>query len=130
MLLLLKIIGFWLLFVVIAILNAGLREKVLHPWMGHWSLPMSGVTLSVLIFGVTVLIIPLFGKLSTAQYWLIGGSWLMFTLAFEFLFGHYGQGKPWPETLEIFNVAQGNLMTLVLIITLISPYLASKLRNL
>jgi hypothetical protein len=32
MLLLLKIIGFWLLFVVIAILNAGLREKVLHLW--------------------------------------------------------------------------------------------------
>lgn len=128
--LLLKAMGFWLLLVVTAILNAGLREKVLLNRLGPWSLPVSGLSLSLLIFFVTLAAIPIFATNKVSHYGLIGGLWLILTLSFEFLFGHYGMGKPWSEILEIFDIQHGNLMSLVLLVTLCSPYLAARLRGL
>lgn len=125
-----KALGIWLLLVITAIINATLREKVLLAWIGKWSLPVSGISLSLLIFLVTLAVIPLFATHEPSHYWLIGSLWLMLTLSFEFLFGHYQMGKSWQEILEIFAIQRGNLMTVVLIITFLSPYLTAQLREL
>lgn len=128
--LLLQIVTLWLLLVAVAIFNAAIREKILLKIVGHWSLPLSGLTLSILIFFVTLIVIPLFTAKSAFHYWMIGGMWLILTLSFEFLFGHYVIGKSWTEIFMIFNVLQGNLMSLVLLTTFFSPYLAAHLRQL
>ncbi|MEZ5672855.1 MAG: hypothetical protein R3E08_10960 [Thiotrichaceae bacterium] len=93
--LLLKIIGFWLLLVVTAIANAGLREHLLRKLLGDWSLPVSGITLSLLIFIVTLAIVLFFANHQASHYMWIGGLWLVFTLSFEFIFEAYYMGKSW-----------------------------------
>ncbi len=122
--------GMWGLFVVLAILNAAFRKNVLGPLIGHpVALPLSGFLLSILVFLATLALIPKLRGGSTLHYWAIGGAWVILTLAFEFFFGHFLMGKTWAEILEIFNVSQGNLMSLVLIAIAVSPYLARRLRR-
>ncbi|MBI4463852.1 MAG: hypothetical protein HY647_04020 [Acidobacteria bacterium] len=128
---LVKAAGIWILFVPLAILNGIVREKLLVPWLGQTgALPLSGVLLSVLIFLLTLLLLP-FLKVSIAfQYWVVGGLWFLLTIAFEFLFGHYVVGESWTKLWEVFNVFEGNLWLLALLTTACSPYLAARLRGL
>jgi len=122
--------GVWGLFVVLAILNAAFREKVLGPLIGHpVALPLSGILLSIPVFLVTLALIPKMRGASALPYWAIGGAWVLLTLTFEFIFGHFVMGKTWGEILEIFNISEGNLMWLVLIVIAVSPYLAWRLRE-
>lgn len=126
----LKATGVWGLFGGLAILNAAFRETVLGPLIGHpLALPLSGILLSILVFLITLALIPKFRGASALQYWAIGGAWVLLTLAFEFMFGHFVTGKDWGEILEIFNISEGNLMSLVLIAIAVSPYLAWRLRG-
>ena len=71
---LLKACGVWVLLVLLAVLNGTVREKRLVPLLGaQWALPLSGISLSLLILGATLLLLPCLGILSPSQYWLVGG---------------------------------------------------------
>ena len=121
----------WLLLVVLAIVNGTLREKLLVPLFGQAvALPLSGVTLSVLILLLTYLLLPFLKASGASDYWLIGALWLVMTLGFEFVFGHYVARKPWPEILAAYDVRTGNLWPLVLVVTFLAPYLVARFRGL
>jgi hypothetical protein len=129
--LLFKAIGIWVLLVVVAVLNGVIREKLLAPRIGACrALPLSGVLLSVVIFLITLILIPIFQPSLPWHYWLVGGTWVSMTVAFEYLFGHYVMEHSWRELTETYNVRTGNLWSLVLLTTAISPYLAAWLRGL
>jgi hypothetical protein len=51
------------------------------------------------------------------------------TVLFEFGFGHWIAGKPWNELLAAYSICKGNLWVLVLLVTLISPYVAARVRG-
>lgn len=124
----LKSIGIWLLIVIVAIINGAIRDKLLTPLIGaHLSLPISGITLSFLVFVITYFAIPFFGNIKSRVYILIGLFWIILTLAFEYLFGHYVIGKSWYEINQVFDVYNGNLFTVVLVVTGLSPWAAAKL---
>ncbi len=123
--------GIWLLMLLAAILNAALREQLFTPWLGKVAaLPLSGVTLSVLVFGIALVFIPRLGRLRTALYFTIGLIWVALTLVFELLLGHFLQGQTWQETAQVLNILQGDLFALVLLVSLLSPWLAASLRGL
>lgn len=127
----LKSLAVWLVLVVVAILNGTLRERALIPALGRTrGLQVSGVVLSLLIFLVSLLAVPWFGRLGAAQYWLIGAFWLLLTEAFEFGFGRFVERKSWHELLRAYRLVEGNLWLVVLVVTLASPYLAAKARQL
>lgn len=127
----LRAIGIWILFIVVAILNGVIRAKLLVPLLGqHLALPFSGVLLSILIFLITLFFVSALRLSISRQYWLVGGMWLLLTVAFESIFGHYVMGESWSRLLEAYNVAKGNLWVLAPLTTLVSPYLAAKLRGL
>jgi hypothetical protein len=126
-----KAFGIWLLFMVLAMLNGTLRVKVLTPFLGgKWSLPLSGILLAVAIFLVTYAFIPKLKPPRQAGYWMIGGLWVLLTLAFEFLFGHYVIGESWSSLLEAYNIRKGNLWSLVVVVIFIAPAASAKLRGL
>ncbi len=128
---LLKGLGMWLILVVVAIFNGALREMVLMPHMGiEVALPLSGVFLSISVFLVTFFLIPFIGKKEGYVYLSIGLLWVVLTLAFEFLFGHYVAGRPWSEIVQVLNIRKGDLFIVVLIVSAISPWLAAKAREL
>jgi len=54
---------------------------------------------------------------------LIGGFWVILTILFEFVFGHYVIKNPWQKLLADYNILKGRLWSLLLLTELISPLL-------
>jgi len=128
---LLKALVLWIAILVLAILNGTLREKALIPAMGSFgALISSGIVLSVCIVLVAFLTAPWYGTLPSSQYWLLGLFWLFLTLLFEFSFGRFVQHKDWAQLLEAYTFKGGNIWPVVLAVTLLSPWLAARLRGL
>lgn len=126
-----KAFAIWLCILMMAIANGMLREAVLIPVLGKVpGLILSGVLLSVLILAVSYLALPWFGVWPPARYIAIGFGWLLLTLIFEFSFGHFIQGKPWPQLLEAYTFKDGNIWPIVLLVTVMAPYIAAKMRGL
>jgi hypothetical protein len=128
---LLKATGIWLVIVVAAILNGALREKLLVPLLGSsMALPLSGVSLAILVFVISFMFVPFIDASESKTYIAIGFLWVVFTLSFEFIFGYFVAGKSWREVLEVFNIKKGDLFLVVLCVTAISPWFAAKIRGL
>jgi hypothetical protein len=127
----LKACVFWVLLLALAILNAVAREKLFVQWFGPQLAQMlSGVSLSVLIFLATLLSVNWLGLRTVGQCWLVGMMWLVMTVLFEFLFGHYFAGHSWEALLQAYRFPLENLWLLVLLVILVSPCLAARLRRL
>lgn len=126
----LKAFILWLLILVLAVLNGLFREYVLLPASGSFlAFAVSGILLSVIIFSVAYVAVPWYGALSSARWLLIGLFWLFMTLVFEFGFGRFVQDKTWAELLDAYRFAGGNLWSLVLVIMVLSPWTAARLRG-
>ena len=127
---LIKSVGVWLVLLFFAIINGLFREKILTPLLGiQFSLPLSGIIFLLIMFLITLIFIPLFGKADVSIYFTIGSLWVLLTLGFEFVFGHFVAGKNWLEIIQVSNIKKGDLFLFVLIVSAISPWLAAKLRG-
>jgi len=121
----------WFILLVIAVLNGGFREAVLAPQMGRGvAQAVSTVMLSVLILAVGWISVPWIGPQTIQDAWTIGIIWVVLTLAFEFLGGHFLFGKPWQELLADYNLFAGRIWVMVLIVTLMTPVIAFTRRGL
>jgi hypothetical protein len=58
-----------------------------------------------------------------------GSIWLVLTVAFEFLFGHYVMKNPWSTLLHDYNILAGRIWLLVLAWIMIVPYIVYRLRS-
>ena len=124
-----KAFAVWCAILVLAIANGALREGVLIPRLGlHAGMILSGVLLAALIVLVSTLCLPWFDLHSTRALLLLGLGWLGLTLAFEWSFGLL-RGKSTSELLAAYAFKDGNLWTLVLLVTLLAPLLAAWLRG-
>jgi len=131
LIILLKSTGIWFVIVIAAVLNGLLREKVLVPSIGgELALPASGIILSALVFSIAFVFVPFIGAIEARTYVLVGFWWVVLTLAFEFLFGHFVMGKSWQEIVQVFNIKKGDVFIVVLIVTAVSPWLAARIRGL
>jgi hypothetical protein len=120
----------WLVIALFAIANGIFRETVLVSLLGpKMALPVSGMILSLIIFIVTYLFFPFFSKNKTMTYFFIGLQWVLMTLLFEVLFGHYVVGRSWSDILKVFHIMKGNLFIIVLIVSLFSPLLVAKIKS-
>jgi uncharacterized BrkB/YihY/UPF0761 family membrane protein len=124
----LKAFGVWFILAVSAILVATFRNGVLLPQFGEQTAHQIG-TLVFLI--VQFFIIYLFIKrvklkeIRTAVF--IGIFWLILTICFEFLFGHYVIGHPWEKLLADYNIFKGRIWVLVLVNNVVAPLISSNL---
>lgn len=126
----LKSTALWLLILVLAVANGLLREHVLIPALGSFAgLAASGALLSATILLVAYLAAPWYGPLSTRRWLGIGLYWLALTLAFEFGLGRYVQHHTWDELLAAYTFQGGNLWPLVLLATVLSPWIAARMRG-
>jgi len=119
----------WIGMVIIAIINAAIREigykKLLGELLAH---QVSTVT-AVILFGFYAWALSLRWKIqSSTQAIAIGFIWLILTVAFEFLFGHYVMKHPWSRLFHDYNIFEGRLWALVLLWITIAPFVFYKLR--
>lgn len=121
----------WVLLLALAILNAAARERLFVPWFGpRLALLLSGASLSVLVFLATLLSVGWPKARTAASYWLVGALWLIMTVSFEFLFGHFVAGHPWDTLLQAYRLPSDNLWLLVLFVILVAPYFSARIRRL
>ena len=59
----------------------------------------------------------------------VGALWVLMTLAFDFLFGYFVADRSWSTLLDVFDISGGNLFTLVLLVSLFSPYVAFRMKG-
>jgi hypothetical protein len=105
----------WIPMVFIAIANGAIRQlgygKLLGELSAHQLSCLTGITFFLLYTWCLSLYRPLE---SSRQAFTIGLIWLILTIAFEFLFMHYGAKVPRGKLLRDYNILEGRLWVLVL----------------
>lgn len=121
----------WCAIVPFAIVNGAIRDLWIAPEVGdaraHVISTLTLCLAIVALASLTIAWIRPFGLRAIAR---IGLMWLVLTLAFEFLAGHFVFGTPWERLLADYNVARGRLWILVPMTTAVAPWIAARLRGL
>ena len=126
----LKSLGIWFLLAISAIIVATFRIAVLLPQVGEQTAHQLGTILYLI---VQFLIIYLF--IRKMKIWdvktllLIGIFWVVITIIFELVFGHYVIGHSWQKLFADYNLFNGRLWVLVLINNIVAPLISGKINN-
>ncbi len=104
----------WLPMIILAILNALIRELLFLKYMTeHAAHQLSTITL-ICIFFLYIWFLHARRPLQTRQQAVIvGTAWAVLTILFEFGIGWFISGLSWQEMLAAYNLAAGNLWMLV-----------------
>ncbi len=120
----------WIPMVLIAILNGGLRELTYGKYMARLRAHQLSALTGIILFYLYTWFITLHWKLDSAdQAIMVGIVWLLLTIAFEFLFGHYVAKHSWTRLLDDYNLLAGKLWSLVLIAVALAPYVFFRSRS-
>ena len=123
-----KSVLLWFIFAILAIINAIIREKTYKIVLGD----LIAHQISTIFFIILILIIMYFffnhinKKPTKKELWIIGASWLIATVLFEFIAGHYLFQNTWGKLLTDYNLLKGRIWSLVLLFTLIGPRIVTK----
>jgi hypothetical protein len=90
---------------------------------------LSTLSLSAMILLATWYTVTWIGPHTTGRALLVGLLWLLLTLAFEFLAGHYLFHKPWSTLLADYDLRRGRIWIMVLVITFAAPLWLGRLRG-
>ena len=119
----------WVGMVILAILNAAIREKIYGPLIHELLAHQLSTFLLLVLFGMYVWFLTGICRIESArQSFVIGAMWLIMTIVFEFLFGHYVMDHSWKRLFHDYDLLEGRVWSLVLIWTAILPYVFYKLR--
>lgn len=120
----------WLVLIVAEIVHGILRAIVLIPFVGEFRSNQIGVvTGSAIILAIAYFTIRWIGAKRPHGLLLVGLIWLVLTVAFEVLFGRFVVGLSWERIASDYNVLNGGLMPLGLLVLFFSPMIAAKLRG-
>lgn len=120
----LRTLAVWLLILPLMIGNGILREAVLVGWLGR-----RGADVASALMGIVIILAVTrpFLRRAPDRTWralaTVSVTWLVLTVAFEFLFGHYVDGKSWSELVANYYLWRGALWPLVLASLIAAPFL-------
>lgn len=118
----------WLSIIPLAVLNGGIREVVLVPLLGNYALPISGFTLCLMVFLISLIFIPKLGKGTGKKYVKIGLLWLILSVLFETALG-LAMGQSVPEIIKAYDVTTGNMWLVVILFIGFVPWLTAKIKK-
>lgn len=117
----------WIILLVVAIINGAIREMVYKNHFGELRAHQISTLTGIILFGVIIWEMSRVWPLPSAkQAWAVGLIWLMLTVAFEFLFGHFVMGHPWSKLFYDYDILAGRVWLLVLIWTTVAPFVFYK----
>ena len=120
----------WGVIALMAVANGLLRERVVAPALGdRRALQVSGVTLALLVLAAAWGFADFMGVHQAGPSLAVGVQWLIMTLVFEAGLGRWVMKRRWKDLLQIFDVTKGDLFLLVLLVTLLAPYVVGKVRG-
>jgi len=118
-------LGIWVLLAVVAIINGTLRNYTYGKYTSELTAHQISCFTGLILFAT---VFYLFFRLTSAEFGrtdliLIGSIWLVMTILFEFVFGHYVVGHPWERLFADYNLLKGRLWILMLLWTWLGPLL-------
>jgi hypothetical protein len=124
---LVRALGVWLVILLLAMVNGSVRNALVAPRVGDQAAHLiATVVLSALVVLLVLWTIPWIGPASRGDALRIGAMWVVLTLAFEFLAGHYLFGAPWERLLADYDLLRGRIWPLVLLTTFVAPVWAHR----
>ena len=125
-----KYIIAWVPLIFIAIANGLFREKFFANRLKELHAHQASTVTLMLLFGIYMWIMFRIWKPESAQQTLyIGLTWLILTVTFEFLFGHFVAGHSWSRLFNDYNIFEGRIWILIPIWVAIAPYLLYQLQK-
>jgi hypothetical protein len=119
----------WVGLVALAIVNGIVRNRTYGRSMSELSAHQLSTISFMVLFGIYLYILTAYFQIHSASEALaIGGVWLLMTIIFEFLFGHYIAGHCWRRLMQDYDVLNGRVWILVLVMTFAGPYVFYRLR--
>ncbi|MGB5628440.1 MAG: hypothetical protein WBM45_03925 [Woeseiaceae bacterium] len=123
-----KYVLVWLLLAIVAIANGVIRQSTYGNTVSESAAHQISTVTAILFSGGVVWVVNRYWAIeSTSQALIIGGCWLVMTVAFEFGFGHYIVGHTWEKLIADYNLLQGRVWSLFLIWVAIMPFVIHKL---
>jgi hypothetical protein len=120
----------WFLFLTLAVLNGALRAGVLNPRFGEAVGHIVSTLLLCVVIGVVAWVaVPWIRPGTARSAWAIGAAWVAATVVFEFGAGHWLFGRSWRVLLADYDVRQGRIWPLVLLVTLLAPPVVAATRG-
>jgi hypothetical protein len=117
----------WLGILVLASGNGAVRDLVLAPRLGD---PLARAISTLVLCGLILLVtwrsIRWIAPRSRRDALTVGLLWVVLTLAFEFLAGHYLFGKAWAMLLDDYDLSRGRIWILALLTTFAAPMLLAR----
>ena len=120
----------WIPGIPIAIFNGILRESWYTQFLNELHAHQLSALSFMLLFGIYVWLILDWLKLSSSkEALLLGLLWVVLTVAFEFLFGHFVMGNEWSTLLHDYNLIAGRVWVMVLVWIAIAPIMIFGLKG-
>ena len=125
----LRAFAVWLLLMAAEVVHGILRAIFLVPVVGDFRARQIGVfSGSAIVVLLTLLTIRWMRVSSTRACLAIGITWAVMTLVFEISFGRW-LGASWQRLLSDYDLVHGGLMPIGLLVLIVSPLLAARLRS-
>jgi hypothetical protein len=109
-----KYVLLWFPMVLAAILNGAAREGLYAPHTGELRAHQISTVTGIVLLGVYMWwALRVWRPDSAGQAAATGLLWVVMTLAFEFLFGHYVARHPWPRIFREYNLMAGRVWVFI-----------------
>ena len=116
----------WMIFILFESLHGAVREIFIAPRIGALTARQTGVPVGcAIVFAVAWFAARWLGATTRAQQLVVGGLWVVLTLAFEFTVGR-AVGTSWSQLFADYNPARGGLMVLGLAFMFVTPMLVAR----
>jgi len=120
----------WVPMLVLAIVNGAARESWYAKRVGALRAhQISTVTALILFSAYTAAVVRVWRPESSGRALAIGSIWLVLTLAFEFLGGHYLFRRPWSVLLHDYDLRAGRIWVLIPAWIAIAPYIFDRIQK-
>lgn len=118
----------WVVLAMGGILNGGLRQALLAPWLGERVARIMSIALLVaIILAVSVAFVRTrWSPRSSAGLFLVGIAWALGSALFEFGLGRLVFDMPWSELFAAYNLLAGQYWILAPVSMAIGPALARR----
>ena len=121
----LRSIEVWIFISAIEVMHGVARASLLEPLIGDFPARQVAVfSGSALVVGIAFLFHSWMRTNSSRECLLIGGIWVLLTIAFEISLGKVVLQLPWSRILEDYDLVNGGLMPLGLLVMFLAPLIA------
>jgi len=121
--------GIWVIFGILAIINGVIRNRFYAPIIGEYTAHVISTIIATCFVVVGSYLFLRFIRIEygNVELLLVGVFWVILTVLFEFVFGHYVVGNSWEKLLADYNILKGRVWSLFLLTELVSPLLIGML---